>query len=137
MTGYVFAVALTVVLLALMFYLMRTRRIREKYAAVWIVLAVAVVLLGLFPRLAFWLSSLVGIATPANLVFALAFVVLLLVCIQLSVEVSNLEEETRTLAEEIALLRFDVTQLAGATKHVAPTGCDAAGHSTDSTDQLG
>ena len=37
---------------------------------------------------------------------------LLLVCIQLSTEVSNLEEETRTLAEEIALLRLDLNELA-------------------------
>ncbi len=108
MSGYLFAVALTVVVLVMLFLLMRRRRIREKYAAVWIALALAVVVLGAFPRLAVWLASLVGVETPANLVFALAFVVLLLVCIQLSVEVSNLEEETRTLAEEIALLRFDV-----------------------------
>lgn len=111
MSGYVFAVALTVIVLALLFFLMRRRRIREKYAAIWVALAVAVVVLGLFPHLAVWLAARVGVETPVNLVFALAFVVLLLVCIQLSVEVSNLEEETRTLAEELALLRYDVSRL--------------------------
>ncbi len=120
MSGYVFAVVLTVVLLVLLFFLMRRRRIREKYAAVWIAMALAVVVLGAFPRLAVWLASLAGVQTPANLVFALAFVVLLLVCIQLSVEVSNLEEETRTLAEEIALLRFDVERLTSAAADARP-----------------
>jgi len=90
--------------------LLRTRRIREKYAAVWIVLTLAVVVIGVFPELAFWLSDLVGVQSPANLVFALALLVLLAVCIQLSTEVSALEEETRTLAEEIALLRLEVRQ---------------------------
>ncbi|WP_159805802.1 DUF2304 domain-containing protein [Cellulomonas citrea] len=120
MSGYLFAVALTAIVLAMLFVLMRTRRIREKYAAVWIALALAVIVLGIFPRLAFWVAALVGVETPANLLFALAFVVLLLVCIQLSVEVSGLEEETRTLAEEIALLRYDVDKVVERPRAHAP-----------------
>ncbi|NMR20878.1 DUF2304 domain-containing protein [Cellulomonas fimi] len=108
MTGYVFAIALSAVVVTLLFFLLRTRRIREKYAGIWIVLSIAVVVLGAFPELAFWLSRLVGVQTPVNLLFAVGFAVLLAVCIQLSSEVSNLEEETRTLAEEIALLRLEV-----------------------------
>lgn len=111
MSGYLFAIALCVVVVGFLFYLLRTRRIREKYAGIWIALAAAVILLGVFPGLAFWVSDLVGVDTPVNLVFATGFVVLLVVCIQLSTEVSNLEEETRTLAEEIALLRLDLTEL--------------------------
>lgn len=110
MSGYVFAISLCVLVVGLLLILLRTRRIREKYAGVWIVLAVAVIILGVFPRLAFWLAKLVGVETPVNLLFALAFAVLLGVCIQLSSEVSHLEEETRTLTEEVALLRLDVHQ---------------------------
>jgi hypothetical protein len=110
MSGYPFALALCVLVVGLLFFLLRTRRIREKYAGIWIVLATTVVLLGLFPGLAVWVADLVGVETPSNLVFASAFVVLLLVCIQLSTETSQLEEETRTLAEELALLRLEFTQ---------------------------
>lgn len=109
---YVLAVVVCLLLIAAVGYLMRTRRLREKYAAVWIVLTVAVLVVGLFPRVSFWLADLVGVQTPANLLFATAIVVLLGVCIQLSIEVSSLEEETRTLAEEVALLRLDVERLA-------------------------
>ena len=108
------ALVVCALLVAALLFLLRTRRIREKYAALWILLTVAVVLIGAFPQLAFWLSDLVGVQTPVNLVFALAIVILLAVCIQLSAEVSNLEEETRTLAEEIALLRLDLRLLADA-----------------------
>jgi hypothetical protein len=106
----VVAIVVCLALVLSLLHLLRTRRIREKYAAVWIVLTLAVVVIGVFPGLAFWLSDLVGVQTPANLVFALASLVLLAVCIQLSTEVSALEEETRTLAEEVALLRLDVRQ---------------------------
>lgn len=111
MSAYTFAIAMSVVVVGLLIHLLRTRRIREKYAGIWIALAAVVVIAGIFPELAVWLSGVVGVQTPVNLVFAMAFVVLLLVCIQLSAEVSNLEEETRTLAEEIALLRLEVRDL--------------------------
>lgn len=125
MSAYTTVVVVCVLLTAAMIFLLRTRRIREKYAAIWILLTIAVILTGVFPQLAFWLSSLVGVRTPANLVFAIAIVVLLAVCIQLSTEVSNLEEETRTLAEEIALLRLEVHE--AAQERTAP----AAPHVTD------
>ena len=120
MSGYAFAIGLCVVVVALLFFLLRTRRIREKYAGIWILLTLAVVTLGVFPGVAVWLSDLVGVETPVNLLFALAFVVLLALCIQLSSEVSSLEEETRTLAEEIALLRLELGRLAGTAPGGAP-----------------
>ena len=50
---------------------------------------------------------------PANLMFFGAGLVLLMVSLQLSFEVSRLQEETRTLAEEVALLNFTVNQIKG------------------------
>jgi len=110
-SGYGFALALCAVVVGLLYLLLRTRRIQEKYAAVWILVAMAVAVLGAFPKLAFWLAALVGVGLPANLLFALAIVTLLAVSIQLSSELSSLEEESRTLAEEIALLRLELRTL--------------------------
>jgi hypothetical protein len=105
---YASVAVVCVVVVVAMLWMLRTRRIREKYAAIWLLLTLAVVILGVFPELAFWLSALLGVQTPVNLVFSIGLVVLAAVCLQLSTEVSNLEEETRTLAEEIALLRADM-----------------------------
>jgi hypothetical protein len=113
MTGYAFAVGTCIALVAFLVVLLRTRRLREKYAFLWIAVSLAVCLLGAFPDVAGHLARLVGVQTPSNLVFALALVVLLLVCVQLSTEVTSLEEETRTLVEEVALLRLDVERALG------------------------
>jgi hypothetical protein len=107
-SGYAFALALCAVVVGLLLFLLRTRRIQEKYAGIWILVAMAVVVLGAFPKLVFWITELVGVGLPANLLFALAIVTLLAVSIQLSSELSSLEEESRTLAEEIALLRLEM-----------------------------
>jgi hypothetical protein len=111
MTGYWFAVALCIFVAVLVFSLLRTQRIREKYAAIWIVLALAVVLLGVFPNLAAAASRLVGVLTPINLVFAIAAAVLFAVCVQLSSELSRSEEHLRKLAERMALLELEVRSL--------------------------
>lgn len=112
MSGYWFALAACVALVVFLIGLLRTRRLREKYAITWIVVGLGVCVFGAFPRFVEAIASAVGVETPSNLLFALALIVLLLVCIQLSTEITTLEEETRTLAEEVALLRLDVEKLA-------------------------
>ena len=47
-------------------------------------------------------------ASGASLVLFLAVVFLLLICIHLSWEASRLEDETRALAEEVALIRAEL-----------------------------
>lgn len=111
MSAYLFALFTALVTLAFMFELLRRRRLREKYAVLWISLAVVVIFFGAFPGLLYWFSKLVGIATPLNLVFFLAGLVLLVVSVQLSAEISSLEHETQTLAEECALLRNRIERL--------------------------
>jgi hypothetical protein len=119
-TGYLFALSGAVLTLVLMFELLRRRRLREKYAALWISISVVVIVCGAFPRLLFWAADLVGITTPVNLLFFLSLLVLLIVCVQLSAEISSLEHEAQTLAEESALLRLRVERLETRTGMASP-----------------
>ncbi|GEK21646.1 DUF2304 domain-containing protein [Cellulomonas xylanilytica] len=125
MTAYPFALAISAVVVLLLLWLLRSRRLKEKYAGLWIVLALAVVVLGVFPDLAGWLARLVGVQTPINLVFLLGFVAVLAVCIQLSAELSRAEESSRTLAEEIALLGLRVERVEQAPARASDGAQDA------------
>jgi hypothetical protein len=110
-SGYPFALVLAVATLGLLGWLLRTRRLREKYAFLWFGLAVGICVLGAFPEALFGVASFSGVETPVNVLFSGAIVVLLLVSVQLSSEMSQLEEETRTVAEAIALLQARVDEL--------------------------
>jgi hypothetical protein len=99
---------LVLVLLGIVVELMRRRRLREKYAAIWLVVAAGAVVLTSAPSLLDALAGLVGIQTPSNLLFLLALVVLLVISLQLSGEVGQLEEQTRVLAEEAAMARLEL-----------------------------
>ena len=48
---------------------------------------------------------------PANLLFVISLVLLLVVSVQLSYEVSRVEARTRRLAEEVAILRRQVDDI--------------------------
>ena len=111
MSGYAFAIAACAGLILFLGVLLRTRRLREKYAIAWVLVGLGTLILGAFPGTMGTLARVVGVQTPSNLLFSIALIVLLLVCVQVSVEITSLEEETRTLVEEVALLRFDVERL--------------------------
>lgn len=114
MTGItLLALSAAVLVLGAMFELLRRRQLREKYAVLWLGVGLAVAVLAIVPGLLKWAADLLGVVTPINLLFFLSTVVLLLVSIHLSWEASRLEEETRTLAEEVALLRLDLEGLHG------------------------
>jgi hypothetical protein len=93
-TTHVGAILVAVLSLASMIELLRRRQLKEKYAV-----------LGAFPALLNYVADRVGVKDPPNLLLFAAALLLLLVCVHLSWEASRLEERTRTLAEELALLR--------------------------------
>jgi hypothetical protein len=95
-------------LLAAFVELLRRRQLREKYAMLWLGVLLIVVPLSLFPRLLDDVAGFFGVVSGVSLVLFLAVVFLLLVCLHLSWEVSRLEEKTRTLAEDLALLRTEL-----------------------------
>ncbi|GAA3024494.1 DUF2304 domain-containing protein [Actinokineospora globicatena] len=88
--------------------LMRRRKLREKYAGMWLLVSVGVLVFGIFPNFAQDLADLVGVQTASNFTFLLSGIVLAAVSLHLSSEVGHLEEETRTAVEEIALLRCEL-----------------------------
>ncbi len=91
-------------LLGFIVEVVRRRRLSEGYALLWIAVGVGVLLLGVLRPLVDRLSRLVGISYGASLVFGVAVVFLVVVCVNLSMHVSRLEEKVQTLAEEVALL---------------------------------
>jgi len=110
--NYVLGLVGALITIVALFELLRRRHLREKYAVLWIVIAVGTVIVALIPGLLEWVALRIGVAVPANLLFFTASMVLLVVSIQHSYELGRLEDRTRTLAEEVALLRLDLERTA-------------------------
>jgi hypothetical protein len=98
----------SLVVLGFVVELLRRRQLQEKYAILWLGVSVVMVPLAFFPKAVDSIATTIKFASGVSLVLFLGIVFLLLVCMHLSWEVSRLEEETRTLAEDVALLRTDM-----------------------------
>jgi len=105
MRSMIFFIALTILILAGIVVLLRSRRLKEKYAALWVIVGLVSIVLAAWPRFLAHASDLVGIQTPSNLLFTLAIVFLLAICLHMSLELSSQEDKIRRLAEEVAIAR--------------------------------
>jgi hypothetical protein len=107
--------------LAFMVELLRRRQLQEKYAILWLLVSIVIVPMAFFPIITDKLAGVLGIASGVSLVLFLGIVFLLLVTVHLSWEVSRLEEETRTLAEDLALLRSELGRTHESATREVPT----------------
>lgn len=108
---YLLGLAGAALALLLVVELLRRRHLRGKYALLYLALSLAAASFAVFPSLLGALSRAAGVQLPVNFLFFTSTLVLLLISMQLAYESGRLEEETRTLAEEVALLRLDLDEL--------------------------
>ena len=96
-------IAIAVAALVIVLVLVRRQRLKERYAAIWLLVASGMVVLAVFRPLLDRLSDALGIQSGTTTVFLLAVLVILAVQLQLSMSLSTLEEKVRDLAEAVAL----------------------------------
>lgn len=111
LTSYILGIAVTLLALGVVVEMLRRRRLRERHALWWLVAGAMALVISVFPATLDWAADLVGVAIPTNLVFFVSIAILFLVCLQNSSEVTVLENKTRTLAENSALLELRIRQL--------------------------
>ncbi|TDW30697.1 DUF2304 domain-containing protein [Cryobacterium psychrophilum] len=109
--SYVFGIVAAVLALTVIVEMLRRRRLRERHAVWWILAGVFALVVGIFPQTLVWASTLVGVEIPTNLVFFLSLLILFLVCIQHSGELTDLEDKTRVLAENSALQHARIDEM--------------------------
>ncbi len=100
-----FSIIVAVANVAVMVELFRRRKVRERFALLWIVVGLGGVILAVARPLLDDLSHELGIVNGTSFLFLLALLFLMFVCVALSLQVSRLAERTEILAEEIALMR--------------------------------
>ncbi|MEW1820477.1 DUF2304 domain-containing protein [Arthrobacter sp. NPDC080031] len=110
--GNLAAFILSLAIVGVVVEMLRRKKLREKYAALWLVVGTGTLILAAFPNLLTIVTQFVGVQLPSNLLFIISILLLLGVCLHLSWEISVVEDETRTLAEEVAILRALVEQQA-------------------------
>jgi hypothetical protein len=98
------AIVASGVLLLIVLELVRRRRLLERYAILWLFSAVVLLGLAVWRGLLSELAELVGIIYPPNALFLVAFGFVLVLLLHFSLAVSRLSDQTKVLAQRLALL---------------------------------
>ncbi len=97
--------AVVFILLISIIELLRRKVLREKYAVVWLALALLLVIGAIFPDKVNALSLKLGFQYLSNFVLFIFVNINLFILMQLSLSIGKAENQIQTLAEEIAILR--------------------------------
>ena len=108
MNAHVVELAGGIIAVSFMFELLRRRQLKEKYALLWLLVGMAMLVLAIYPPLLDDAARAAGVKAGPNLLLFAGSLVLVVVCVHLSWEISRLEDKTRALAEEVGLLRLEV-----------------------------
>ena len=95
----------SILLILVVLELIRSRRLRERYALLWLVTGVVLLVLSAWRGGLNTIASWVGVTTyPPAVLFAVAALFILLVLLHYSTVVSRLSDQNTILAQRLALL---------------------------------
>ena len=84
--------------------LVRRRAFLERYALLWLLSALVLLALSIWRGGLEQISSLIGIIYPPNALFVIAFGFVLVLLLHFSLAVSKLSDQSKVLAQRLALL---------------------------------
>lgn len=109
----IFMVCASIIALLVVLELVRRRRLSEEYSLLWLGTALVMLVVGAWRDLLHSLAALVNIHHPPNLLFLLAALFLFFIQLYFSTVITRLTRESKEAAQQIALLRQELSQLRG------------------------
>lgn len=85
--------------------LIRARKLREEYSWIWLLAGAIIFVIVVWYDLLVFITNLIGATLPTSALFILAIIFLILIDIFLSVKISHLAEQIKTLVQEIVILK--------------------------------
>jgi hypothetical protein len=109
----VMAIVASGVLLLVVLELVRRRRLLERYALLWLFSALVLLGLSAWQGLLTSIADAIGIRYPPSALFVIAFAFILVLLLHFSTAVSRLADQSKVLAQRVALLEQRLDDRAG------------------------
>jgi len=102
----------SILLILVVLELIRGRRLKERYALLWLVTGVVLLVLSVWREGLTTIAGWLGVATyPPAILFAIATLFIIVVLLHYSTVLSQLDEQNMLLAQRLALLETEVDRL--------------------------
>lgn len=111
------SVALRIILIVgcLVTFIYAMRKIKKSQMKIedtffWIFLSIALVIISIFPGIAEYFASLIGIISATNFVFLIIIFLLLAKVFFLSLQISQLDEKVKNLVQKLAIINNETEE---------------------------
>ena len=91
----------------------RKSRMRIEDSLFWVGLSAVILVLSVFPQIAYFFADVSGFMATVNFVFALFIFILTVKCFTMSRRISELENKLKELSQRVAVDRLDHHERAG------------------------
>lgn len=108
------------------FYLVRRDRLHGPYALWWLLVAIAGLVMGLFPQLVDWLGRVTHVFYPPVLPIIVALALVMVRLLKIDIDRSQQERRLRRLIQKLAILDAELADLR---QRTAPEDTDDETHS--------
>jgi hypothetical protein len=111
MTVQLLSAILGVVACFTIIFMVRRDQLISRDGAVWILIAVTIVILGLFPSLTDWLGQKLDIGYPPVLPILFAILIILVKLVKADIEKAHLKADIERLLQHQAILQTELSEL--------------------------
>ena len=105
----IIAILGSLIIVALVFWLIRRRKLREEYSFLWFGASIGMIITSIWRESLEVLADLTGVYYPPSVLLLGGIIFGFLLAVHYSVSLSRLEEQNKRLAQELALLRHDIS----------------------------
>lgn len=112
----------SLLLLVFVLYLIRTRKLHERFALIWLAGALAIGLLAAWPAALSSVARILGIASPPNALFLVLGAFFIWVLLHGAVALTRLSRQNLMLAQRVALLESRLRAVEDSSPGAEPVG---------------
>lgn len=100
----ILGLVVSLIFLGYIIYLIKNSNLKEEYSFLWIAVSIIMIAISTFPQILNFLRKFLGFSFIENILYFFSLFFLLVLSLQMTVQVSKLTNQTKTLAQKLALL---------------------------------
>jgi len=100
----ILGLVVSLIFLGYIIYLVKNSNLKEEYSFLWIAVSIVMITISIFPQILNFLRKFLGFSFIENILYFFSLFFLLVLSLQMTVQVSKLSNQTKTLAQKLALL---------------------------------
>jgi hypothetical protein len=121
----IFGLGASLAALLFILELVRQRKLREEYSLLWLLTAIVLLILSISRPLLDMLAESVGIYYPPSALFLVALTFVMFILLHFSTVLTRLTQENKEIAQQVALLRYELEQACQNQPQPSADECDS------------